>query len=210
MRRLIIGVPQEGGVSGIGESRRTFGGLEPFANASQMVVGAAGSVGSGEKVIGEWWFVSNGIGDVCLRRSRTWNLRFEWVEKVHEPVDEPPHQIRSYTLLFSLFLHFPYITDPPLRTSAPTRPCSRSHVIALAPSDRSRLFDGHMTYDSHVFTSILSISNVPPPAVRPITRSRTARSGTFYSFAICSHSCLPFVFNLAVFTFHKGTSSPKP
>ena len=125
-------------------------------------------------------------------------------------VDEPPHQIRSYTLLFSLFLHFPYVADPPLRTSALTRPRSRSHVIALAPSDRSHLFDGHMTYDSHVFTSILSISNVPPPAVRPITRSRTARSGTFYSFAICSHSCLPFVFNFPVFTFRQRTSSPKP
>ena len=24
--------------------------------------------------------------------------------------DEPPHQIHSYTLLFSLFLHFPYTT----------------------------------------------------------------------------------------------------
>ena len=34
--------------------------------------------------------------------------------------DEPPHQIHSYTLLFSLFLHFPYIADPPLCTSAPT------------------------------------------------------------------------------------------
>ena len=37
-------------------------------------------------------------------------------------------------------------------------------TIALASSDRSHLFDGHMTYDSHVFTSILSVSNVPPPA----------------------------------------------
>ena len=35
-------------------------------------------------------------------------------------VDEPPHQIHSYTLLFSLFLHFPYIADPPLHTSAST------------------------------------------------------------------------------------------
>ena len=34
--------------------------------------------------------------------------------------DEPPHQICSYTLLFLLFLHFPYIADPPLCTSAPT------------------------------------------------------------------------------------------
>ena len=83
-------------------------------------------------------------------------------------------------------------------------------TIALALSDRSRLFDGHMTYDSHVFTSIISVSNVPPPAVQPIMRSRTARSGTFYSFAICSHSCLPFVFNLPVFTFSERTSSPKP
>ena len=91
---------------------------------------------------------------------------------------------------------------PPLRRDRTT--------IALALSDRSCLFDGHMTYDSHVFTSILSVSNVPPPAVQPITRSRTAWSGTFYSFTICSHSCLPFVFNLPVFTFHQGTSSPKP
>ena len=43
---------------------------------------------------------------------------------------------------------------------------ARAHMtIALALLDQSRLFDGHMTYDSHVFTSILSISNVPPPAV---------------------------------------------
>ena len=41
--------------------------------------------------------------------------------------DEPPHQICSYTLLFSLFPHFPYIADPPLRTSALTRPRSRLH-----------------------------------------------------------------------------------
>ena len=42
--------------------------------------------------------------------------------------DEPPHQIHSYTLLFSLFLYFLYIIDPPLRTPTLTRP----HVIALA------------------------------------------------------------------------------
>ena len=29
----VFGVPQEGGISGIGESWRTFGGLEPCANA---------------------------------------------------------------------------------------------------------------------------------------------------------------------------------
>ena len=50
---------------------------------------------------------------------------------------------------------------PPLRRD---RACART-TIALALSDRSCLFDGHMTYDSHVFTSILSVSNMPPPAV---------------------------------------------
>ena len=82
---------------------------------------------------------------------------------------------------------------------APLLQRDRAHArttIALALLDQSHLFDGHMTYDSHVFTSIISVSNMPPPAVRPITRS-----GTFYSFAICSHSCLPLVFNLPVFTF---------
>ena len=79
-----------------------------------------------------------------------------------------------------------------------TRACT---LIALASLDQSCLFDGHMTYDSHVFTSILSISNVPPPVVQPITSSRTVWSGTFYNFALCSLSCFPFVFNLPVFTF---------
>ena len=87
--------------------------------------------------------------------------------------------------------------------------CTRM-TIALASSDRSHLFDGHMTYNSHVFTSILSVSNVPPFAVRPITSSHTMRSGTFYNFALCSLSCFPFVFNLSVFTFHEGTSLLKP
>ena len=83
----VFGVPQEGGVSGIGKSQRTFGGLEPCANASQMVVGTAGSIGSGEKVVCERRFVSDGVGDVCRGSSRTWDLRFERIEKMHEPVD---------------------------------------------------------------------------------------------------------------------------
>ena len=133
------------------------------------------------------------------------------------------HLTKMPTMVMSLLIRYTHIpfyfrfsfTFPtsPIHPYAP--PLRRDHArarmtIALALSDRSRLFDGHMTYDSHVFTSILSVSNVPPPAVRPITRSRTAWSGTFYSFAICSHSCLPFVFNLPVFTFLQGTSSPKP
>ena len=87
-----------------------------------------------------------------------------------------------------------------LHSDATTRACT---TIALASLDQSHLFDGHMTYNSHVFISILSVSNMPPPAVRPITSSCTAQSGTFSNFALCSHSCLPFVFNLPVFTFRK-------
>ena len=45
----VFSIPQKGGISGIGESRRMFGALEPFANTSQMVVGAAGSIGPGER-----------------------------------------------------------------------------------------------------------------------------------------------------------------
>ena len=74
-------------VFSIGKSRRTLGGFEPFPNVSQMVVGVAGSLGSGEKVIGERWLVGDGVRDVCRGSSWTWNLRFEWVEKMHEPID---------------------------------------------------------------------------------------------------------------------------
>ena len=50
----VFSVLQEGSVSDIGESWRTFGGVKPFTNASQMVIGVAGSIRSGEKVVGEW------------------------------------------------------------------------------------------------------------------------------------------------------------
>ena len=40
-------------------------------------------------------------------------------DEAANPADEPPHQMHSYTLLFSLFLCFLYIVDPPLHTSAP-------------------------------------------------------------------------------------------
>ena len=67
------------------------------------------------------------------------------------PGDEPPHQILSYTLLFSLFLYFLYIVNPPL--CAPT--LMRLHTITLTSSDLSCLFDGHMFYDSHVLLLFL-------------------------------------------------------
>ena len=83
----VFGILQESSICGIGKSWRLFGGLEPFTNMSHMVISVAGSLGSGEKVIGEQWFVSDGVRDVCQEWSRTWNLRLEWVQKVHKPID---------------------------------------------------------------------------------------------------------------------------
>ena len=101
----VFGILQESGICGIGESRRMFSGLEPFANASQMVIGMAGSIRSGEKVIGERWFVGDGVGDVCQGCSHTWNLWFEQVEKVHEPIDlvNPIVKLRVFRR-FSIFI----------------------------------------------------------------------------------------------------------
>ena len=61
----VFGIAQERGICGIGKSQRMFGGLKPFANTSQMVVSSAGSIRLGEKVIGEQWFVRDGVRDVC-------------------------------------------------------------------------------------------------------------------------------------------------
>ena len=65
----VFSILKESGICGIGESRRTFGGLKPFVNVLQMVVSMAGSIRSGEKVIGERGFVGDGVGDVCRWRS---------------------------------------------------------------------------------------------------------------------------------------------
>ena len=101
----VFGVPQEGGISGIGEPQRTFGGLKPFVNALQMVVGTAGSIGLGERVVGEQWFVGDGVGDVCWGSSQTLNLRFERVEKMHEPIDLVNPIVELWVLCgFSIFI----------------------------------------------------------------------------------------------------------
>ena len=101
----VFSIPQEGGVCSIGESRRTFGGLEPFVNTLQMVAGTAGSVGSGEKVVGERWSVGDGVRDVCRGSSRTWDLQFERVEKMHEPIDLVNPIVELWVLCrFSIFI----------------------------------------------------------------------------------------------------------
>ena len=44
----VFGIAQECGICNIGESQRTFSAVEPFMNALQMVIGAVGSIRSGE------------------------------------------------------------------------------------------------------------------------------------------------------------------
>ena len=101
----VFSILQESGICSIGKSQRTFGGLEPFANTLQMVIGVAGSIRSGEKVLGEQWFVGDSVGDVCRGSSQTWNLRFERVEKIHEPVDLVNPIVELRVLCgFSLFI----------------------------------------------------------------------------------------------------------
>ena len=115
-------------------------------------------------------------------------------------VDESPHQIHSYTLLFSLLLYFLYIIDPPLCTLTA---CDCTHTRFIGPI--SLIWWTHDLWFT-CFTSILSIPNVHPPAVWPITSPRTMQSGTFYSFAsdeayahfLVYHSYLTCLY----FTFH--------
>ena len=77
--------------------------------------------------------------------------RSSWSIRSDRDVDEPPHQIRSYTLLFSLFPHFPYIANPPLRTSAPMRP----HATALALARQSHsLYRTDLAYLMDIWLTI--------------------------------------------------------
>ena len=98
-----------------------------------------------------------------------------------KPLDATPQPSSLKVTVMSLLIryaHIPFyfrfsLTFPtsPIHPYAPPLRCDRT-TIALTLSDRSRLFDGHMTYNSHVFTSILSVSNVPPPAVICLGRNK--------------------------------------
>ena len=75
-----------------------------------------------EKILISWCERMSKPMWACMQSSlMAWRGPYFWY------IDEPPYQICLYTLLFSLFLHFPYIADPPLCTSALMRP----HALAL-------------------------------------------------------------------------------
>ena len=85
-----------------------------------------------------------------MSRWAEWPLQL-WtlLHPTQNTVDEPPHQICSYTLLFSLFLHFLYIVDPPLCTSTPTRP----HALTLARQSHS-LYRTNLAYLMDIWLTI--------------------------------------------------------
>ena len=75
-----------------------------------------------------------------------------------QATDEPVHQILLYTLLFSLFHHFLYITDPPLCT--PSNATAHIHIhshttLTFTSLDQPHLFDGQMFYNSHALFPFL-------------------------------------------------------
>ena len=133
-----------------------------------------------------------------------------------ETCGEPPHQICSYTLLFSLFLRFPYIADPPLRTSTPMR----LHAIVLALAwqshslywtDLAYLMDIRLTI--HMYLLLFLVSPMCPLlqsdqswVLAPCGQALFLTSP--YARILVYHL---YLHNLPVFTFRqKKRSSPKP
>ena len=118
------------------------------------------------------------------------------------------------------YAHIPFyfrfsFTFPTLPIHPCAPPLRRNHTrtrmtIALALSDQSHLFDGHMTYDSHVFTSILSVSNVPllrsdqSRGLAP--RGQALSIASPYACILVYHSYLTCLY----LPFATQTSSPKP
>ena len=98
----------------------------------------------------------------------------------------------GYLLLMSLLIRYTHI--PFYFCFSFTSSTSLIHHYALISSDRSRLFDGHIIYNSHDFTSILSISNVHPPTVWPIMSPHTTWSGTSLRMSLM----LTFLFTIHI------------
>ena len=86
--------------------------------------------------------------------------------------------IFTFPLLPILSIHCWSTTMHPC-TDVTTRDRTRTHFIGPI----SLIWWTHDLWFT-CFTSILSIPNVCPPAVWPITNPHTARSGTFYSFTL--------------------------
>ena len=147
-------------------------------------------------------------------RPSSWSNAHQWFSVYLLPTDEPPHQIRSYTLIFSLFLHSPYIANPPLRTSAPTRP----HVITLTLAQQSHsLYQIDLAYLMDIWLMIhmyllLFLASPTCPLLRSDQSQGLAPRGQALSIASPYARILVYHLYLTCLylPFAKRTSSPKP
>ena len=116
---------------------------------------------------GPWCWLSQGHAKGLVR----WNHALD-------VIDEPGSYIAHYfhfSITFSTLLIHYYA------------PCQHDllheplWLFAFTSLDQPCLFDGHMMYDSHVYSSPFSYFMYPPVA-RPITNHHATQSGTYYSF----------------------------
>ena len=106
-------------------------------------------------------------------------------------VDEPGlciHHYFHFSITFSTLLIHYYA---PRWHNLPHEPpwLLTCDVLAFTSLDQPRLFNGHMMYNSHVYSSPFSYL-MHPPMAQPIMNHCTAQSGTYYSFTSdepCAH-----------------------
>ena len=106
----------------------------------------------------------------------------------------------------SILINYPSIFTFPLlplhHWSTAMHPHTDAIALVLTSLDWSCLFDGHMFYNSHVlFLFLVSPMCALPQSNQSRTLALCSQALTIASLWI-SLSCLPFVFNLPVFTFH--------
>ena len=116
--------------------------------------------------------------------------------------DEPPHQICSYTLQYSLFLHFLYIVNPPLHTSTPMWSCS--HL--LHRTDLAYLMDTWFMIHMYLLLFLVSPTCTLPQSDQSWALALRSQA-LHFGWALCSLLLL-FIFNLPVFIF-RSTEEPE-
>ena len=124
---------------------------------------------------------------------------------------DEPHQIHSYTLLFSLFLHFLYITDPLLCTSALTQ----LHAIALTWQSHS-LHQTNLAYlmDTwlmiHMYLLLFLVSPTCPLLQSDQSWALTPCSQALFLTLPYAHFLVFHSYLTCLYLPFKGKSSPKP
>ena len=120
--------------------------------------------------------------------------------------DEPPHQIHSYTLLFSLSITS---SASSIHLYTPLHWCNhmQTHTHLLHRTDLTYLMDTWFTI--HMFLLLFLVS---PTCALPWSDQSWALAphgqALHFGWALCSLSCWPFIFNFHVFTIHSKKPQP--